>query len=193
MKNAGLIAAVAVSIILNIVCLMRISQLSTSNESLYATLDRLYEEGVPSKPSDTSGNDHDDEHHEEEEEIEVSSIMTNIQRHFGKLYFAGTAQNWDLAEFYTHEVEEAMEELEEHNVVEDGINISKFVSIMGLTPLKNIDEAVDKKDLTAFNTAYTAQINQCNACHASTKHPYIRIKEPERPVFSNQIFTPLGQ
>ena len=192
MKNAGLIAAVAVSIILNIVCLMRISQLKTSNESLYATVDRMHTEGLP--VSRTSPSDDDDaDHHEEEEEIEVSSIMTNIQRHFGKLYFAGTAQNWDLAEFYVHEVEEAMEELEEHNVIEDGINISKFVSIMGLTPLKDIDEAVDNKDLTAFKNAYTAQISQCNACHAASKHPYIRIKEPERPVFSNQIFTPIGQ
>ena len=192
MKNAGLVVAVAVSIILNIVCLMRISQLKTSNDSLYATLDRMNTEGLP--VSRTSHSDHDDEdHHEEEEEIEVSIIMTNIQRHFGKLYFAGNEKNWELAEFYTHELEEAMEELEEHNVVEDGINISKFVKIMGLTPLESLDDAVDKKDLEAFKGAYTMQINHCNACHAATKHPFIRIKEPERPVFSNQIFTPIGQ
>lgn len=191
MKNAGIIAAVVASIVLNIVCLLQISQLKNSNKSLSSTIDRLYKDGAP-KSSERHGDHDDDDHHEEEEELEISSIMTTIQRHFGKLYFAGTAQNWELAEFYTHEVEEAMEELKEHHIVEDGINISQFMKIMGLTPLENLDEAVDKKDLTEFKAAYTAQIAQCNACHAATKHPYIRIKEPERPVFSNQIFTPIG-
>lgn len=187
MKNVGLAVAIA-SILLNIYCIMSISRLKSSNDSLSKTMERMYKEGVPGKEEHHG---HEDEH--EEDEVEVSNIMTNIQRHFGKLYFAGKAENWELAEFYAHEVEEAMEELEESHVVEDGINISQFMKIMGLTPLEHLDEAVDKKDITEFNAAYTAQIAQCNACHAATKHAYIQIKEPERPVFSNQIFTPSGQ
>ena len=39
----------------------------------------------------------------------MGTIMPGVQLHFAKLYFAGKAQNWPLAEFEVHEVEENMD------------------------------------------------------------------------------------
>ena len=134
------------------------------------------------------GNKSTEEHHEHED-IEVAYVMAHLQRHFNKLYFAGTNDNWDLAGFYVHEMEEAMEEIIDGKIVDDGVDLSQLMSVMGLMPLETLEDAVKKQDKTAFLGAYDAQVLQCNSCHVNSKHPYIKLKAPQTPFMDNQIFT----
>lgn len=186
MRNSSLISIIGLvaAFILILVCMMRISQLKTSQEELRKTIDRMYAEGVPSSQPYK-------QEQEEEEEVEVALYMTHIQRHMDKLYFAGKNEHWELAAFYTHEVEEMMEELEKHNVVEDdGIKISPLLKAMGLTPLEYLEESIEKKDKKEFLNLYTNQVQQCNACHTAAGYSFIKIKEPDNPAFTNQIYKP---
>ena len=64
---------------------------------------------------------------QEEEEVEVADYMFKLQWFSNKLYFAGKGNNPELVEFYLHEMEEAMEELSESEVVKNGVPIHKFI------------------------------------------------------------------
>jgi muramidase (phage lysozyme) len=116
--------------------------------------------------------------------------MNNLQRHSNKLWFAGSAQNWELAQFYVHELEESMEKVEQANVFEDGIALSPLMRNLGLKSLENLEEAIKNKESKAFDEAYDLMVANCNSCHNAAKHPFIVIQKPKNPAFDNQIYTP---
>src|SRR5690348_2384 len=41
-------------------------------------------------------------------------LMSNIQAHHAKLWFAGKEQNWKLAEFEVHEITESLDDIEKY-------------------------------------------------------------------------------
>ncbi|MCC5931061.1 MAG: hypothetical protein JJU28_17575 [Cyclobacteriaceae bacterium] len=126
---------------------------------------------------------------EANEEYELAKAMFYMQWHSGKLWFAGKNQNWELAAFYAHEVEETIEEIEEAQVEEDGHDISTLVHTMTLPFLEQVEEAIEKKDVVVFESAYKNLVQSCNACHQVTGKPFIKITIPEVPFPGNQDFT----
>jgi cytochrome c553 len=114
--------------------------------------------------------------------------MNHIQRHANKLYFAGQNENWPLAGFYVHELEEAMEEIAEGHIVDEGINISQLMKALGLPGLEGLEKSIEAKSKTEFNTAYNLLVTNCNTCHQSTQHPYIVIINPTTPALDNQKY-----
>lgn len=120
---------------------------------------------------------------------ELADAMTNLQRHANKLWFAGKNKNWELANFYAHEIEEAMEEIEKREVMEEDINISKLIPLMGYPAVKKVEESIKQEDIEAFNLEYANLITNCNSCHKAAKYSMIQIKIPDQPVFDNQIYS----
>lgn len=174
MKNTIVYIVLGIAIIMSMYSLHSVSKLSHEQEKLEKALNKV-------KKAE-AGQD------EEEEEIEVADIMTKFQRHSNKLWFAGQAENWELAEFYVHELEEAMEIIEQNRIMDDGVNLSTLIGMMGLEPLKQVDAAIDNKNKEDFSAKYQFLVTNCNNCHASSKHAYINIKAPETPVFDNQVY-----
>ena len=127
---------------------------------------------------------------EEPEDIELGDVMTKLQRHINKLWFAGQEANWPLSAFYVHELEETFEELTDHEVIDEGVNITDLAKSMGLKPLKMVEDAVQQKDAEAFQLSYDNLISHCNSCHQSSNHPFVVIKTPAIPVFDNQDYSP---
>ncbi len=125
------------------------------------------------------------EHHEEE--VEVAIFMQRLQVYANKLYFAGINNNEELTHFYFHEMEEVMEEVVEANIVDEGVEISKFMQSMGLESLERFEGEVEE-GFDQFEAQYTTFITNCNSCHAVTQHPFIRIKQPLTPIFDNQAY-----
>jgi hypothetical protein len=123
------------------------------------------------------------------EGFEIAVYMNSLQRHSNKLWFAGSAGNWELAQFYAHELEESMEKIEHANVYEDGIAISPLIRNFGLKSVEQIEAAIEKKDVTAFETSYDLLVANCNNCHYTVKHDFIKIQRPKIPALDNQIFT----
>lgn len=112
--------------------------------------------------------------HEVEDDVELATIMGEMQRHSMKLGYAINAQNQRLAEFYLHEVEETLEEIKavrEH----DGLPIGHIAGVIVNPALPPLDNAIEAGDWTAANKAYQGLIEACNNCHTATQHEFIVI------------------
>lgn len=127
---------------------------------------------------------------EEGSEVELVKSMTFMHIYMNKLYFSGMAMNHELIEFYTHEIEEIMEEIEAAKVEEDGYDISALMKSYGLAQLEQLESKLEKaEDFAGFEEAYKQFIqNSCNSCHRATEHEYIQITVPETRILSNQNF-----
>ena len=126
---------------------------------------------------------------EEEEEFEVAPLMSRMQIYTNKLWYAGDAGNWDLATFYVEEIEEAMEEIEHSEAEENGVKLYEAVKEWGLGPLANLEKTIVSKDKKSFILEYDNLTINCNGCHTTAKHPYLKIIRPTVPIFTNQKYS----
>lgn len=126
------------------------------------------------------------------EEIEIADVMAKLQRHMNKLWFAGNEENWDLAGFYVHELEEAMHEISDGNVVEDNIQLSPMMDKYGLLPLNGLEKSIKEKNKEELIATFNESVIACNNCHKLSQHSFIQITIPESPALDNQQYTPIN-
>jgi hypothetical protein len=129
-----------------------------------------------------------DKEPEAAEELELAVYMQRLQWFSNKLYFAGTAGNAELAEFYLHEIEETMETIVNGNPMEDGKPIVDHVRTYGLEEAERFYSHVQNHGLSEFKDKYTSLINSCNSCHVVVDHSFIKIQEPLSPIADNQNY-----
>jgi len=115
----------------------------------------------------------------------LGEFMSGIQVHHDKLWFAGNAQNWPLAEFELGEIKETLDDISQYNA--DRPEIASLPMIYA--PIDSLTNAVKNKDLVSFKNSFTLLTNTCNNCHRATKHEFNVIKIPDSPPFSNQDFS----
>jgi hypothetical protein len=114
----------------------------------------------------------------------LGEIMSGIQVHHAKLWFAGQAGNWSLSDFETKEIREAIEDIQTYCS-----DRPEVVSIpMIKPPLDSIDMAIADKSISQFKSSFNLLTNTCNNCHRATKHEFNIIQIPSTPPFSNQDF-----
>ena len=126
---------------------------------------------------------------DEPDEYPILETMGYYQRFSHKLYLAGINENWQLADFYTHELEEVSEALIEGNVIHDNYNLSNLSQSMLLPKIEKVEEAVRKQDQVLFLENYTLMISSCNLCHQATRHAFIKITIPNDSSVWNQDFS----
>lgn len=115
----------------------------------------------------------------------VGDFMGSIQEHHAKLWFAGKNENWELADFEIHEIEERMEALEKLHAGRDEV-----APIAMIYPaLDSVSAAVKHNDVFQFERSYDFLTNTCNSCHKATNHGFVEITIPSLNGFSNQRFT----
>ena len=115
----------------------------------------------------------------------LGEFMSGIQVHHEKLWFAGSAQNWKLANFEIGEIRESLDDIQ--RFCTDRPEVASIPMI--LPPMDSIGKAVAQQDLPRFKAAFILLTNTCNNCHRATKHEFNVIQIPTTPPFSNQIFT----
>jgi hypothetical protein len=148
---------------------MQVSELKIQNETLTTQIENLEKVNI-------------------EEEYELAVAMGRMQVYFSKLWFAGSFENWELADFYAHELEETLEEIISREIYDEGMNISSLTKVMTNKPFHELEKAVKSREITNFLPAYDKMLRTCNACHQSSKHNFINIKTPESVPFDNQVF-----
>ena len=111
-------------------------------------------------------------------------FMSNIQIHHAKLWFAGTNENWELADFEIHEIGETMDAIEKYEPEREE---SKSVPMMK-PALESIGGAIQNKNLSQFKNNYVLLTNTCNNCHKAVNFSFNEVKIPDSPPFSNQTF-----
>lgn len=114
----------------------------------------------------------------------LGEFMSGIQVHHEKLWFAGKAANWELADFELGEIKESLDDIRHYCT--DRPEVASLPMI--LPPLDSLAAAVKKQDPAAFKSGFTLLTTTCNNCHQATKHGYNVIQVPTTPPFSNQVF-----
>ena len=113
-------------------------------------------------------------------------FMSGIQTHHAKLWFAGQNQNWPLADFEVHEIQEAMEDVQKF--CSDRPE-AKAIGMIGPS-IDSVNNAIQQKDLQLFNRQFILLTNTCNKCHQSTEHGFNIVTIPASLPVVNQDFKP---
>jgi hypothetical protein len=102
--------------------------------------------------------------------------MHYIQMWTHKLALSVEAENEELAGFYHHELEEAIEDLIESIEEYDGYQIADLTQVMLVPALDAFEDALDGEDgWVVVKERFEALIQTCNSCHVATEHGYIVI------------------
>lgn len=114
----------------------------------------------------------------------LGEFMSGIQVHHEKLWFAGTAQNWRLADFEIHEIMEAVDDIKTY-----ASNRPEVKNLVMLQPaIDSVNNSIQQKDVVSFKHNFLTLTNTCNNCHQSVNYDFNKIKIPDTPPFSNQVF-----
>jgi hypothetical protein len=115
----------------------------------------------------------------------LGELMLEIQVHHNKLWFAGKAGNWPLAQF---EHDEIMEILAQAETIEKERSEVKLFRVMLFPQLDSIQSTIQQRNTDRFDSAFGNLTNACNSCHTDTKFSFNKIIIPEHPPYSNQEF-----
>jgi hypothetical protein len=113
----------------------------------------------------------------------LGEIMTLQQLRHIKLWFAGRAGNWPLADYEMGELNEGFEDV---NKLLGGDTVAKAVG----APMQALQKIIDNKDRADFTAAFDQLTAGCNSCHHTLDHGFIAIQRPASLPYSNQNFAP---
>lgn len=114
----------------------------------------------------------------------LGEFMSSIQVHHEKLWFAGNAQNWRLADFEIHEIGEAVDDIK---TFASSRSETKYVTMLE-APIDSLSNSIRQRNLQSFKQNFILLTNTCNNCHAAVEYNFNKIKIPDTPPFSNQVF-----
>lgn len=120
-------------------------------------------------------------------------FMSATQVRHAKLWFAGDAENWDLAAYELDEIKEGLEDAVKLHPSHKEIPVADMIKSNLDAPLAGLAEAIESKDRDRFARAFDGLTAACNTCHKAANHGFIKIQRPTAPPVSNQVFTPAGK
>lgn len=118
----------------------------------------------------------------------LGEIMTLQQMRHAKLWFAGAAGNWPLADYELNELKEGFEDAAKLHPVHEGVPVGDMIVKLTTGPLEELSATISKKDTAGFAQAFDRLTATCNRCHQAANHGFIRIGRPTAPPFGNQLF-----
>jgi hypothetical protein len=113
----------------------------------------------------------------------LGEIMALQQMRHIKLWFAGSASNWPLADYEIGELKEGFGDVQK---MLGGDVVAQHVG----EPISALEKAIDGKDRAAFIADFDKLSAGCDACHATLDHKFIVIQRPTALPYSNQSFAP---
>jgi hypothetical protein len=120
----------------------------------------------------------------------LGEIMTLTQMRHLKLWFAGAAKNWELADYELDELKEGFDDAIKYFPMKDDIPVARLVATTLLPVLPELKSAIDARNGAKFAAAFDKLTAACNACHQAAKHGFIVIQRPATSPYANQSFTP---
>jgi hypothetical protein len=115
-----------------------------------------------------------------------------IQPRHAKLGLAGKEENWQLAGYAFKELKQSFLVTARAVPRWKGLPVPDLFDAALSQPLALLDFAIKANEPRQFAEAYARVTTGCNACHATTDHPFIVIKAPDAgaAAFPNQDFQP---
>lgn len=120
----------------------------------------------------------------------LHTMMVELAMRHASLWFAGEAENWPLADYMMHELEEVAARIPEVHAEYDGIPVASLLTQMMTPAVEATAAAVDAGDREAFVAAYDQLTTSCNACHAASDRGAIVIQRPTSPPLTNVRYAP---
>jgi hypothetical protein len=117
-------------------------------------------------------------------------FMTTIQNHHAKLWYAGNARNWELADYQIDELKEALEDAGKLIPDYKGMPVRAMIENLTMPPIGDVENAIRAQDRAKFTIAYDKLTAACNSCHQGSKRSFIVIQRPAGAAFPNQSFAP---
>lgn len=123
----------------------------------------------------------------------LGEIMSLQQMRHLKLWFAGQAKNWPLADYEIDELEEGFDDVIKFFPVKDDMQIAQMVVSTVRPILPEVKKAIDARDEAKFAAAFDKLTAACNTCHQAANHAFIVIQRPTTSPYTNQSFAPKKQ
>ena len=120
----------------------------------------------------------------------LGELMSFQQMRHVKLWFAGQASNWQLADYEVDELGEGFDDIVKFHPTHKDSPVAPRDAIprMVTQPLADVRAAIARKDAQAFVSAYDALTASCNNCHQATNFAFNRVQRPESNPYPNQAF-----
>lgn len=122
----------------------------------------------------------------------LGEIMSLTQMRHLKLWFAGRAENWDLASYETDELEEGFSDVVRYHPTHKGspAPLSQLVPEFTDGPIAALRSAIEHRNLVEFSAAYDSLTRACNDCHRAADFSFNVVERPSSNPYSNQRFQP---
>jgi hypothetical protein len=120
----------------------------------------------------------------------LGEIMTLQQMRHLKLWFAGQAGNWPLADYELDELKEGYEDIVKYFPTKDDVPTGPMASAIIEKEVADLNKAIAAKNAKQFTAAFEKLTASCNACHQSSKKPFIVVQRPTANPYANQSFAP---
>ena len=116
----------------------------------------------------------------------LGDLMNTLQVRHAKLWFAGAAQNWELAAFEAHEIRENLDRVARWHRGNTDIPMAPSLKAYMQNGQYAIDQSITHQDSKAFEHAFDRLTDGCNQCHQSAQHGFIVITRPKVDPVGNQ-------
>jgi hypothetical protein len=116
-------------------------------------------------------------------EPEIGDIMAQQQMRHTKLWFAGHAGNWPLADYEIGKLKDGFDDVNKQ------IGGGTVDSAVG-GPIAALEKAIESKDRDRFSRAFDQLTAGCNSCHHTLDHAFVVIQRPSSLPYSDQSFAP---
>lgn len=113
-------------------------------------------------------------------------FMSGIQTHHAKLWFAGQDQNWPLADFEVHEIQESLDAIQKYCSDRPEVKAIGMIN----PPIDSVINAIRQKNTELFRSSFMLLTNTCNNCHKATEHGFNVVTVPTSLPVVNQDFKP---
>ena len=120
----------------------------------------------------------------------LGEVMSLQQMRHSKLWFAGSAGNWELAGYELDELKEGFDDVLKLFPTHGGVRLAPLVEVIEKAAIPDLGKTIAARDQPKFAAAFDALSAACNGCHQSAKHGFIVIQRPTSLPYSNQSFAP---
>ena len=120
----------------------------------------------------------------------IAEIMIATQIRHAKLWLAGDARNWALADYEIDEIKEGLEDVVQYFPVYKDMPVGKMIEATIMAPIEEVEKAIKSRDRAKFVSAFDKLTTACNSCHQAANRAFIVIQRPSAATFPNQSFAP---
>jgi hypothetical protein len=114
----------------------------------------------------------------------MGELMSNIELHHSKLWFAGENKNWPLAEYNESLIQSAFRKI----LLYHGDKPEAKAALMIFPSMDSISNAIREKNKRSFERSFFLMTLTCNNCHSVTNRPFNVIIIPKFPPVTDQDF-----